>query len=287
MAPGDFAELTIRLRPEEARAAERRVQLDLYRKSVAGDASAAQAWQKLPAATRTAVLAELAATHASLDNLPNCPTKDGVAPGAARTQAIRELARLSPSDDPEGRGLKALARVATAEGDGSLRGLARKGLVARDDPRVPGWLLQAAEQDDGLERANAVEALKALGSPRVFEVIIEHWKEVWGAGPRTHMFVGTMRSYVADYDISGDSYQPVIRNFFTGVVLDAKVLKVEHDFFIVTIREIAPAGVALPNDPAAWQRWLNKERPNLAKAAESARRAAAASLAGPDAPNEE
>jgi len=39
---------------------------------------------------------------------------------------------------------------------------------------------------------------------------------------RAHMFVARQQSYVADYNISGDSYEPVIQQFLVGVVLDVR-----------------------------------------------------------------
>jgi hypothetical protein len=261
------SELEVRLKPDAALKARRKEQLDLYRNSVAGDAEAARAWEALKPAVRTSLLAELAAAKEE---------------SAARTHAIRELAKLSPSDDPESLALLALVRVAVAEGDGSLRTVARTGLVARDDARAPAWLLDVVERSDELVRANAIAALKAIGSPRVYEVIIEHWKEIWGASPRDHCFFGTMRSYVADYEISGDAYSPVVRNFFTGVVLDGKVLRVEGDIYFITIREVAPEDVKLPNDPAAWEKWLQQERDKLARVAEAKKRAAVEALSAAD-----
>src|SRR5947207_2280889 len=80
-------------------------------------------------------------------------------------------------------------------------------------------LVTAMQIDDALIKANTLEAMKELGGPRVLEVIIEHWKQYWGPSARDHIFVGQQRSYIADYDISGDSYDPVVRSFMTGVVL--------------------------------------------------------------------
>ena len=48
-------------------------------------------------------------------------------------KAVRALSRVSPSSDPDGIGLKALATVAVVEADGSMRALARKALTALDD----------------------------------------------------------------------------------------------------------------------------------------------------------
>lgn len=194
---------------------------------------------------------------------------------AVREKAIRSLARISPSSDTAGYGLKAVASVAVAEGDGSLRALARRALTALDDKRAPSLLVRALANSDPLIKANAIEAMRAIGGPRVFEVIIEHWKEFWGASARNHVFIGQQRSYVADYDISGDSYDPVVRTFFTGVVLDTKVLQIEGDLWYVWIRELTGER-KLPNEPEAWQRWLKKNEPALAKQAQKNKTEAAA-----------
>lgn len=188
-----------------------------------------------------------------------------------REKAIRELARQSPSDDKDAAGLKSLASVAVAEGDGNLRALARKALVARgDDKRTAKMLVGAMQIDDALIKANTLEAMKELGGPRVLEVIIEHWKTYWGPSARDHIFVGTQRSYVADYEISGDSYDPVVRSFMTGVVLDAKVLQVEADVYYVWVREVAGAQ-KLGNDPLVWEKWVKKNGPLLVRQAEANR----------------
>ncbi|MCK6470340.1 MAG: hypothetical protein L6R28_01225 [Planctomycetes bacterium] len=39
---------------------------------------------------------------------------------------------------------------------------------------------------------------------------------------RAHMFVARQQSYIADYEISGDSYDPIVRQFLVGVVLDVR-----------------------------------------------------------------
>lgn len=188
-----------------------------------------------------------------------------------REKAVRELAKQSPSDDKDGVGLKSLASVAVAEGDGNLRALARKALVARgDDERTAKMLVTAMQIDDALIKANTLEAMKELGGPRVLEVIIEHWKQYWGPSARDHIFIGQQRSYIADYDISGNSYDPVIRSFMTGVVLDAKVLQVEADVYYVWIREVAGAH-KLEKDPVVWEKWVKKNEPLLVRQAEANR----------------
>jgi len=62
---------------------------------------------------------------------------------------------------------------------------------------------------------------------------------------RAHMFIARQQSYVADYDISGDSYDPVIRQFLVGVVLDVKPI-VSSDRRYVTL-ELRPTVTDLFN----------------------------------------
>ena len=257
------AAVRIGLSPNAARKAERAEKSALFRRAAGGDADARAAWAAVEAGLRVSILAETALRTQT---------------GLGRRQALRELARLTPSEDSGAEGLQALACVAVAEGDGALRELARKALAARHDERTVPLLARALASDNDLFRANAVATLKAIGGPPVFEVIIEHWKEVWGPGPRTSVFFGTVRSYIADYDISGDAYDPVVRAFYTGVVLDTKILRVERDVWYVWIRELAP-GVELPNDPASWEKWLKDETPRLAKDAEKLQSDAANHLA--------
>lgn len=62
---------------------------------------------------------------------------------------------------------------------------------------------------------------------------------------RAHMFIARQQSYVADYEISGDSYDPVIRQFLVGVVLDVKPI-VSSDRRYVTL-EMRPTATELVN----------------------------------------
>jgi len=62
---------------------------------------------------------------------------------------------------------------------------------------------------------------------------------------RAHMFVARQQSYVADYEISGDSYDPTIRQFLVGVVLDVKPI-VSSDRRYVTL-ELRPTVTELVN----------------------------------------
>jgi hypothetical protein len=244
--------IRIGLSKDAAKKARLDEHVQLFKSIAAGNSHARENWDELKPEEQNNALAAIAWS------------KDDA---RTREQAIRKLARLSPSSDPNSNGVTALASVAVAEGDGSLRALARKALTARDDKRAASLLVSALNFDDALIKSNTIEALNEIGGPRVFEVIIEHWKEIWGASPRDHVFIGTQRSYIADYDISGNSYDPVVKTFMTGVVLDTKIVKVEGDVYYVWMRELTGER-KLPNDPAAWQRWVKKEEPRLVKLAE-------------------
>jgi hypothetical protein len=271
-ANADMQEMQIALSPVAAKRAERREKIDLYRDVIKGDAKAKEKWQKLKPEQRVSAMAELAVSNDTSD---------------ARKRCIHDLAMLSPSEDPEGAGAVALARVAVADHDGGTRNVARNGLAFRNDSRVLAPLATALKHKDPLFRENAARALRGMGGGRVFEVIIEHWRETWGPGARAHCFFGQQRSYVADYDVSGDAYDPVVRSFFTGTVLDAKSLRVEGDIYYMTIREVAPEDVKLPNDPAAWKNWAEREKEKIAADAREKRARASSFLASCERGDEE
>ncbi|MBE7462432.1 MAG: hypothetical protein HS116_02960 [Planctomycetes bacterium] len=62
---------------------------------------------------------------------------------------------------------------------------------------------------------------------------------------RAHMFLARQQSYIADYEISGDSYDPIIRQFLVGVVLDVRPT-VSSDRRYVTL-ELRPTVTELAN----------------------------------------
>ena len=232
--------------------------IDWFKVAVSGGRDSMVNWDSLSPEERNDALAKLAYSKAD---------------PSLREKAIRRLALISPSADKEGKAVAALAGVAVVEGDGTLRELARRALAARDDKRTANVLVAGLRLEDPILKSNVVATMKAIGGPRIFEVIVEHWKEIWGAGPRDSMFVGVQRSYIADYDISGNSYDPVIKTFMTGVVLDAKIVKVEGDLYYVWIREITGER-DVAKDPVAWEHWILKNSPRLAKEAGQIRDAA-------------
>ena len=62
---------------------------------------------------------------------------------------------------------------------------------------------------------------------------------------RANMFVARQQAYISDYEISGDAYQPIVRQFLVGVVLDVKPI-VSSDRRYVTL-ELRPTVTALVN----------------------------------------
>ena len=250
--------------PDAAKLAAREAKLDIYRKAVNGDSAALKAWTEMTGTQRAGILSELAVNDEQSD---------------ARRQALRELVSVSSSDDPENRATLALARAACADKNAETRDLARTALTARHDDATPALLEAVAYHDDVEIRNNAAAAMKAFGGPRIFEVIIEHWKWSCGPGPHNHIFQGTQRSYVGDYDVAGAVYKPVTRTFLTGVVLDTKIQHIDGDSYYTTIREVAPDDPNLPkNDIAAWQKWLEDERHTLVEAEKQKKAAALAAL---------
>ena len=63
--------------------------------------------------------------------------------------------------------------------------------------------------------------IKALAARENVTVLLTPRLTVYNT-QRAHMFVANQESYIADYDISGDAYDPVIRNVLSGVVLDVR-----------------------------------------------------------------
>jgi len=54
---------------------------------------------------------------------------------------------------------------------------------------------------------------------------------------RAHMFIAEQRSYIADYEISGDAYDPVIRQFLRGTVFDVKpIVSADRRYITLELR---------------------------------------------------
>jgi hypothetical protein len=225
---------------------------DLFRRKSSGDVAAAREWEKLKAGDRVLALARVL----SFSPLP------------LRKKALAEIADLSREDDPEGEALPAVIEAAIQDPDADVRNQATQQMVRQADERIARLLIRNFRKRGPIEQRRVVDALKAMGGPKVLKVVIEHWRDMWGPGPRAHMFVARQQSYVADYEISGDSYDPVVRQFLVGVVLDVKSLLAYADIYLVKIlREMT--GRNHGNDLQAWRRWWKEEQRKAALAQEA------------------
>jgi len=180
-----------------------------------------------------------------------------------RKAAVQELAGLGDGD-PTGNALLSLVQAGIKDNDQEVRDAAM-GIVktnfAADAPRMIAKQLRTAAPE---ERQRAEAALKAIGGDHVVEAVIEQWREIWGPGPRSYFAVLHQQAYVADYDISGNTYDPVVKVVNSGVVLDVKPLLTFANVYIVRLlRDLT--GKDMGNDPAAWEQWLAGEKARKAQ----------------------
>ncbi|MCW8133825.1 MAG: hypothetical protein KIS92_25990, partial [Planctomycetota bacterium] len=64
---------------------------------------------------------------------------------------------------------------------------------------------------------------------------------------RAHVLVASQRSYIADYDVSGAVYDPVVRSFLVGVVLDLKpTVSYDRKYITMDIRTGTATEVTVP-----------------------------------------
>jgi len=71
---------------------------------------------------------------------------------------------------------------------------------------------------------------------------------------RAHMFIAEQQSYIADYEISGDSWDPVVRQFLQGVVFDVKPI-VSADRRYITLELRPTTAVLLRIDEIVVRSW--------------------------------
>lgn len=216
---------------------------DLFRRVTREEAEAQKEWGALDEKTRARALGQVM-SYAKED---------------LRLQAVKALSELTGDGDPVQEALGALVNAALRDTDAKVRDAAGAEVLAQRPAGVEKAVVKHLRAKDPEGRARAVKMLEALKGPRVFEAVIEHWRETWGAGPRAHMFVAQQRAYVADYEISGDSYDPVVRTFLSGVVLDVKPLMAWADIYIVKLmREMT--GEDRGADVGAWRRWWQDQQ---------------------------
>lgn len=244
-------DVTIGFSPRGKAAAEARESLlanEFFRKTVDGDAQAAERWQKLPLLERVAALARAS------DN----------AHRPLRKRALEELTALSEDGlNDEARGLQrqALAQACVRESIDELRKLALHGwqaLARRDGRKALDEMAAGLDLDSPVEKNRALKALQALGGREVVEVLITKIEMRWGKFPRSHLFIGTQRSYISDYDVSGSAYDPVVRSILAGTVLDVQILEVVITKYIIEELRRLGAEDGVLKDPRQWKEFLKK-----------------------------
>lgn len=227
--------------------ADTRKALELLRKDLDGDQPAHEAWVALDERLRMRALAQ--AAEGGQEKLRR---------RAAEELKAAELTGLEEADRAAVR--KALARVTIAENDDAIRAdalAAWKKLVAADEPAAVREMAEGLERPNAIEQRRAFGALRAVGGPGVLQVLIRKITKRWGRIGRAHILIAEQRSYIADYDVSGATFDPVIRSFLTGVVLDSEILAVEMSHYVVEQLRAMGARDAQLADPAAWQRFLD------------------------------
>lgn len=220
--------------------------LELLRKDLDGDKPAHEAWAALDERLRMRALAQ--AAEGGQEKLRR---------RAAEELKAAEMTGLEGTDRAAVR--KALARVTVAENDDAIRAdalAAWQKLVPADEPAAVREMAEGLERPNAIEQRRAFGALRAVGGPGVVQVLIRKITKRWGRIGRAHILIAEQRSYIADYDVSGATFDPVIRSFLTGVVLDSEILAVEMSHYVVEQLRAMGARDAQLADPAAWQRFL-------------------------------
>ena len=223
---------------------------DLLRRSTTGDESAQRTWQALPERTRTWALARAlesgqeALRRRALEELSR--EEHGT-----REAALAQTARL------------ALAKAAVQESNAALRAQAQQAWLvhAKSGGREAAEeMAQGLDVENPLVQKRAFEALKAAGGNGVLEVLITKITRRWGKFARGHILIAQQRSYVADYDVSGAVYDPVVRSFLTGVVLDTQILEVQVTQYIVEELRRLGANHEVIRQPKEWENFVQKKR---------------------------
>lgn len=232
--------------------------LDLLRRSTAGNENAQRSWERLSAERQVGALARaLEGGHETL-----------------RRRAVKELPEAFTAelnDEARRTAVRALVQAAVRDTIDDVRGKARR--AWEDQARGEGAEAKRAirEMGEGLdlknpiEKRRAFEALKGVGGRGVLEVLITKTTTRWGKGPRGHIMIARQRSYIADYDVSGAVFDPVIRSFIVGVVLDTRALAIEMIHYVIEEIRRLGASEAVQKDPELWADFVKRKRAEAEK----------------------
>ncbi len=207
--------------------------------------------------------------------------------------ALRRSAALALRDTKDPSAVPPLARRAMGEADGGVLKAVAASLGALGDPE--GWATRyfagRLASGDRATRARAAEVLGWTGDARWLPLLVRRYTMLWGSTNRGYCLLSSQSSYVPDYDIelaAGVAIpDPKVGVVQDGVVLDAKVLKVEeeggwYERAVVHDALVRLAGVDAGRRPEDWVRWWNARAAEEAKRTiEKALQAAARRMADP------
>jgi len=222
---------------------------DQFRLAHAGDHGAKARWAALPAQRKLSALARVLLSGRK----------------ELRHEAIRVLAGISESSLEDGGRLqlsRALGYAAVKEDDKAMRGAARTAWarLARENDAAVDEMAPALDFKNAIEAGRAFEAMKDAGGAGVVEALVTKITERWGKFARGHILIGTQRSYIADYDVSGAVYDPVVKSYLTGVVLDTQILEVIIETYIVEQLRALGADPDVIRAPKLWKEFIQKKR---------------------------
>lgn len=188
------------------------------------------------------------------------------------------LRRLYPGQEVRG-----LSRCAVLDGSENVREEAALALRDAKDSAVVGSIIGALGSRYGAVRANAVEALGAMGYPEAVQPLVEYMGSVAQSSgynpPHSYIFVGRQQAYIMDYDVEVAQFSaaadPIIGTLQEGAVLDARVLgSWEVDTVIETSRAARALSKLTGAEPgrrlADWQAWWRENGSRYATATEPA-----------------
>jgi len=188
-----------------------------------------------------------------------------------RAFAAFATGRLFPSEDPRPLLIHAVYDPSPLARESAARAISDVGAY-----EVAGPLVRAVESGNGAVRLRAVEALGASRDAAFVEPLMGRLytltaRSGGGSGyrpPRSHLFVGTQRAYVQDFDVEvaqGSSVaDPVVNTLVEGVVLDVSVIGVQEVEVRTELRVIRGAlgritGRKPGSSNKAWRSWWESE----------------------------
>lgn len=180
---------------------------------------------------------------------------------AARSLAVGELDNVkSPGV------LTAFAHAAVNDGGKDVRAKCMASLKASGDPGLGERFVPYLSSSSAGVRIRAAEALAEFPTRRAVPSLIARLERTWTEFGRSSFFQGTVRSYIKDYNlVSGGTgfsvievADPEIETVSTGVVLDAKVTKVEIVRYVAALKKAT--GQDFGADPKKWQEWWAANR---------------------------